>query len=137
MFYERSYEKRGSYNHNRLGKQLLRFDGLEYGTITPMDVDCAIEYRDAKIVLIEVKMKNVQVPIGERLALQRFVDDFTRAGKQAIAIVADHTVFDPNDDIQIVDCLVRELYLGTERRWRPPKKMMTVKTLTDSFLEMQ
>ena len=31
MFYERSYEKRGSYNHNRLGKQLLRFDGLADG----------------------------------------------------------------------------------------------------------
>ena len=129
-----SYEKRGSYNHVSMGKQLLCFDGLAYGNVTPMDIDGLIEWHDQKRVLIEIKRKGVYVLTGERLALERMVNDFQEAGKESLAIIADHTVFDTKKDVMVEDCLVREIYHSRERRWRPPKKMMTVRALLDSFL---
>ena len=130
-----SYEKRGSYNHRNKGKQLLCFDGLDYDSnITPMDIDGMIEYHDRKLVLLEVKLKNTKVLQGQRLALQRLVDNANQCGKDSIAIVADHDKFDPAEDVYVSDCVVRELYHGSEHRWRPPKKMMTVEQLVRSFL---
>ena len=129
-----SYEKRGSYNHSNMARQLLRFDGLGWGNVTPMDVDGLIEWKDKKRVLIEIKMKGVKVLNGERLALERMVNDFSRVGKESVAIIADHMVFDAREDVQVRDCLVREIYHSKEKIWRPTKRMMTVQTLLDSFL---
>lgn len=129
-----SYEKRGSYNHRRMGKQLLRFDGISYGNVTPMDIDGFIEWHDKKRVMLEIKLQNVPILTGERLALERMVDDFARLGKESMAVIADHKVFDTNEDVIVRDCLVREIYHSRERIWRPTKMMMTVGMLLDSFL---
>ena len=130
-----SYENRGKYNHDGIGRQLLRFDGLEYDDhITPMDVDAYIEYHDMKRVLIEVKMKGVKMLWGQRTALERMVNDFTKANKDAIAIVAEHTEFDKGNDVMLAQCIIRELYYGKERRWRPPKHIMTVEQFLRLFL---
>ena len=129
-----SYEKRGSYNHVNMGKQLLRFDGISFGNVTPMDIDGLIEWHDKKRVLLEIKRKGVYVLGGERLALERMVNDFQTAGKESLAIIADHTVFNTNDDVKVEDCVVREIYYSKEKVWRPPKKIMTVRTILDSFL---
>lgn len=130
-----SYELRGSYNHSDKGRQLLLFDGLSFGgNVTPTDIDGLIEWHDRKLVLLEIKMKNVNVPRGQKLALQRLVDDSTRCGKDSIAVIADHSVFDSKQDIQVADCTVREIYYGKEHQWRPPKQMMTVDYLVRSFL---
>lgn len=129
-----SYEKRGSYNHVNMGKQLLRFDNIAYGNVTPMDIDGLIEWHDKKRVLLEIKRKGVYVLGGERLALERMVNDFQTAGKESLAIIADHTVFNTNEDVKVEDCIVREIYHSKEKKWRAPKRMMTVRTILDSFL---
>ena len=99
-----------------------------------MDIDGVIEWEDRKIILIEVKKKGVTVPYGERVTLQRMVTDFYHAGKEAVAVVADHTVFDPAKDVIVADCIIRELYTSYERVWRPPKKLMTVEYFVRLFL---
>ena len=125
----------GVYRNPNRGRQLLLFDSLNYdANVAPMDLDGLIEYHNRKRVLIEVKLQNTPVPYGERTALERMVNDFSIAGKEAIAIIADHKVFDTKEDVMVKDCLVRELYHSRERQWRPPKKMMTVQMLLDSFL---
>lgn len=125
----------GVYKNPNRGRQLLLFDDLNYdANVAPMDMDGLIEYHNRKRVLIEVKLQNTPVPYGERTALQRMVDDFRIAGKEAIAIIADHKVFDTRQDVHVKDCVVREIYHSRERKWRPPKKMMTVQMLLDSFL---
>lgn len=116
-------------------KQLLCFDGLDFDSnISPMDLDGLIEYHDKKRVLIEAKLQNTPVPFGERLALERMVDDFGKAGKEALAIIADHKVFDPKEDVHVRECIVRELYYSKERLWRKPKRMINVQDAMDSFL---
>lgn len=129
------YEKRGTYKSTYRGRQLLRFDGLELDShITPMDVDAMIEYHDQKRVLIEVKLQNTPVPQGERLALERFVNDFGNLGKTSIAIIADHKVFDTKEDVLVRDCIVREIYHSDERYWREPNRMLRVSDLLNLFL---
>ena len=129
-----SYEKRGSYNHRRMGKQLLCFDGITYGNVTPMDIDGLIEWHDQKRVLLEIKLNGVKVLGGERLALERMVNDFAKIGKESIAIIADHKVFETDKDVMVRDCIVREIYYSREKVWRPTKRIMDVGTLLDSFL---
>ena len=127
--------QRGTYRWKKRARQLLLFDGiLVDATITPMDIDCCIEYKNRAVVLIEVKRRLVRVPTGERLTLERFVLDFKHAGKKAIAIVADHNVDDPYEDVYVKDCIVREVYFSGELYWRPTRGMMTVKQLIDAFL---
>lgn len=114
---------------------MLRFDGLQLDSnVTPMDLDGLIEYHDRKIMLFEVKLGKTPVPYGEKTALERMVNNFYKAGKDAIAVVAEHQVFDTKEDVIVKDCLVRELYYGKEKYWRAPKRMMTVEMLTNSFL---
>ena len=125
----------GAYKSAKRGKQLLLFSGLEYDNhVAPMDLDGMIEYHDKKRVFLEVKLQNTPVPEGERIALERLVNDCGKAGKKAIAIVADHNVFDTSQDVIVQDCMVRVLYYSEEGHWRTPKRSMTVKTLVDSFL---
>lgn len=109
-------------------KQLIDFKGLELdGGIYPTDIDAIIEYHDSEYIILEVKHAKAEVPWGQRLCLQRMVDDFTRVGKKAVAIVCEHEVDDPNDPIAAYLCNVRELYYGGEKKWRPPDNPMTVK----------
>lgn len=122
-------------NYRGYAKQLLRFDGLEMDRNgSPMDMDGVIEWDNRKYILIEIKKKGVKVPYGERMTLQRMINDFAVAGKEAVALVADHTVFNPAEDVYVADCVIRELYTTYGRRWRPPKRMMTVGQFVRLFL---
>lgn len=115
-------------------KQLVDFKGLGLdGGIYPTDIDALIEYRDLEYILVEVKYDKTNVPHGQRLALQRMVDDFTRAGKRAIALVAEHYNTNPREPIIAAGCVVRELYYGEERTWRAPSHSLTVREAVDDF----
>lgn len=120
--------------HPERMKQLIEFKGLELGGgMYPTDIDGIIEYRDSEYIILEVKHNDAEVPWGQRLCLQRMVDDFTKVGKKAIAIVCEHEVDDTNKPVVAALCNVRELYYGEERAWRPPDRSMTVKEAVFSF----
>lgn len=115
-------------------KQLIDFKGFELdGGIYLTDIDGIIEFRDSEYIILEVKHNNAKVPWGQRLCLQRMVDDFTKSGKKAVAIVCEHRVDDPGKPIVAAFCNVRELYYGGEKKWRPPDKPMTVRQAIDGF----
>lgn len=115
-------------------KQLIDFKGLELDSgIYPTDIDGLIEYHNSEYIIIEVKHGNADVPYGQKLALRRMVDDFTKAGKRAMAIVCEHRVDDVNQPVIAAKCKVREIYYGGERRWRPPDNPMNVRQAIDSF----
>ena len=115
-------------------RQLIDFQGLGLdGGIYPTDLDALIEYHDTEYILVEVKYKKTRVPYSQRLAIQRMVDDFTRAGKRAIALVAEHYNTDPRNPVIAAECSVRELYYGKEGRWREPTHELTVRQAVDDF----
>ena len=60
-------------------KQLIDFKGLGVdGYIYPTDIDGLLEYKDSEYIIFEVKYGNAEVPFGQKLAIQRMVDDFTK-----------------------------------------------------------
>lgn len=115
-------------------KQLIDFQGLGIeGGIYPTDIDALIEYHDTEYILVEVKYKKSKVPYSQRLAIQRMVDDFTKVGKRAIALVAEHYDSDPRKPVIAANCRVRELYYGEESHWRAPTHEFTVRQAVDDF----
>lgn len=117
-------------------KQLIDFMGCQVGSdnMYPTDIDALIEYKDKEYIIFEVKFGDTPVPLGQKLALQRMVDDFTKVGKQAIVFVCEHTVRDAEKPIIMARCRVREIYYGDEKQWRAPEKTMTVREALSSFL---
>ena len=81
----------------------------------------------------EVKYGDAEVPFGQRLALQRMVDDFTKVGKQAVVFICEHTVRDANKPVVVAWCKVREIYYGKEKEWRAPDIELSVRAAVDSF----
>ncbi len=116
-------------------KQLIDFKGLELdGGIYPTDIDGLIEYHD-KEYIIEVTHGKARVPVGQRVAMQRMVEDFTKIGKRAVAIVCEHNIDDVNKPIIVAYCRVREFYYGGEHKWRPPDNRMTVREMVNKFVK--
>ena len=127
--------ERGKFQHIERAKQLISFQGLNIGKITPTDIDGVIEYKDKAYIFIEVKYKNKELPFGQQLALERLVDD-TSANKKSIAIVCEHNIGDTDTQIKMAACKVRELYLSDEKVWRRPKDNITVEQMIDLFIGM-
>ena len=117
-------------------KQLIDFAGLEVdGYIYPTDIDGLIEYKDSEYIIFEVKFGDSEVPVGQKLALQRMVDDFTKVGKQAVAFICEHTVRNTDTPVVAAWCKIREMYYGNEKCWRAPDKEITVREAVDRFQE--
>lgn len=133
-----------TYRNKDQGRQLVLFDGItcsgEGNKIesAPTDIDGVIEYHDRIRILYEVKHENYNgiVKAGQRLMLRRFVDDFAKAGKPSIAIIATHNVPAPND-IKLADCVVREIYASDDGYWRKPRNRITVGELTKQYIAFE
>ncbi len=105
------------------------------GNLYPTDIDGLLEYRDSEYILFEIKHGSAKTPIGQKLALQRMVNDFTKIGKRAIAIICEHCVHDCNKPIVASRCWVREVYYGEEGKWRNPKETITLGEAVRMFQE--
>ena len=115
-------------------KQLIDFQGLNVDdNVYPTDIDALIEYHDSEYILLEVKYKNTRVPYSQRVAMQRMIDDFSKIGKKAIAIIGEHSVTDTMQPIVAADCNVREIYYGDEGIWRAPNRPLVVRHAVDEF----
>lgn len=114
-------------------RQLIDFANIRIGEKgMPTDCDGLIEYHDKAYVLFEVKHGAKELPVGQRLALERMCDDFARIKKPAVLIVAEHDVDDPEVDIDAAACVVRKFYF--RHRWYTPIKPVTLKDKIDSFI---
>ena len=115
-------------------KQLISFEGMDLGPrLWPTDFDAAIEWKDRAWLLFEVKHGGKAVPLGQRLALERFVRDVWRGGKKAVAAVVEHYIADPSEDVLLADCQVREVFVGGEFVWRATRRRMTAWELADAY----
>ena len=124
---------RGVIQHRSRAKQLILFNGLRYGNTTPTDIDAYLDWGAIKVkIFVEAKYKDAEVPYGQRLAYERIVDDCTKAGTKAYAIICEHDVEEPYEPVEMSDAIVREVY-DHERRWKRPNSNIrwTVKDFAD------
>lgn len=122
--------------HNKdRAKQLIRFDGMQLGAkVWPTDFDAVIEWKDKAWLLFEVKHSDALFPLGQRLALERFVADVWKSGKAAMAAVVEHDVADAGKDVFLADCQVREIFVGGEFKWRAPRRRITARECMDAYI---
>ncbi len=129
---------RGKFTNKDRARQLIAFEGMKYGNITPTDIDGVIEYHNKGYVIFEVKHGEKDVPYGQKLAIQRMVADTGRidSGKKSLAIICEHNVEDPNESVMAKDCMVREVFYSDEQRWRATKRPMKVGELVELFISL-
>ena len=127
---------RGSINNRERAKQLNDFSNLQYGTITPTDLDGIIEYQDKAYVLLEIKHGENLIDEwfkpnnGQRIAFERLTDNLQKSGKETICIIATHDVNDPEKDVDAAKT--------NARRYRRKGKWInceaSTKEIIDNFL---
>ena len=121
-------------NHAR-AKQLVSFDGMVVGKrMWPTDIDAVIDWKDRAWLIFEVKHGSKDVPLGQRLALERLVHDSWRGGKPAVAAIVEHDVDDASQDVRLADCNVRAVLPCDKDEWRPPMRQMTARELTNAVI---
>lgn len=123
---------RGVIENRERRRQIVDYSGMSYGTITPTDIDGVIEYRNMAFVYIELKHGDDKVPRGQELYIERQVDVCRAGGKQAVAMVAEHDVDDPQDDVDAAACKVRRIYYDGE--WFDDGLKRTLREAVDSFI---
>ena len=131
--------ERGVYQHPERARQLILFEGLldkeRYGKITPTDIDMMLEHHGKVWVMCEVKIAGKDVPQGQRILFQHFMELVKEANRDGIAFIAEHDVKDVNTDVYLNNCYVRELMTSDNQTWRPPKRKISVKDITDLFMK--
>lgn len=93
--------------------QPLLFEGLDHGNLYPTDIDAVLEYKNKGYLFFEVKGKDKELSTGQKLALERLVND-TGENKLSIAVVVEHNVSDPEEEIKLKDCIVKWVYSSME-----------------------
>lgn len=120
--------------HNRENaKQLISFEGMELDGKRPTDIDAFLEWNDRIRIWYECKYGGAEVPVGQRLALERLVKDARRAGKHGIAMICDHTT-KAGSDVILARCNVREVYMTEGLRWRKPKFALDAFEATSDYI---
>ena len=64
--------------------QPIVFNGLQDGVISPTDIDFVFEVDNKFLLIGECKVEGKDLTVGQKLVLQRLVDNWTAAGKLAI-----------------------------------------------------
>lgn len=117
----------------------ILFDGMEYllngrTNVPMMDVDAIMDCHGKAWIVYECKYGDSTPPYGQRIAIERMVDDFSNGGRPGVALICSH---DEGEQIYLCDCIVTSYYT-TGYGWRRygehfPCKL-TAKDFTDMYL---
>ena len=100
--------KRVIHNRSRLNQQIL-FEGLEYGKLSYTDLDFIQERKGKLLICGDVKVRGIELPLGQRLLIQRLCDKWSIDGSPAYGVVSEHDV-SPNQDVILSQTNIREVY---------------------------
>lgn len=128
---------RGKIQHEEYARRIVDFSGMRYGNITPTDIDGVIEYHDTRIVFFEFKYGNAPIPNGQKMALERIVDNCANAGKLAILCICRHKAPE-GQHIDAAQSLVSDVYIGggyVGGKWYPEMHGRNLRQVCDAFLD--
>ena len=122
---------RGELKNINRAAQVIKFEGMRWGKITPTDIDLAIEARGA-YVFGEFKLQGKKLDFGQRLALENLSRDVKPA--PCLMFIAEHkTPF--NEPVIAKDCNVVECHWnGKKLNDSQLNSVFNVKHLVDKFL---
>ena len=116
------------------------FDGMEYllngrPYVPMMDVDAIMDCHGKAWLVYECKYGDSLPPVGQKSTIERMIDNFTRGGRHAAALICSHGDEDP---VYLRDCIVTGIYT-TGAGWRYQgvdySEKLTAKEFTDTYLQ--
>ena len=126
-------DNRGDINNRARAAQIKSYSGLRWGNITPTDIDGFIDFSNQLFIIIELKLCGIDVPYGQRLALERICTACSKGGVKSIVLVATHQT-EPNEDINAESCLLSEFFVGSS--WKIPKNGITLRQAIDKLRKL-
>jgi beta-xylosidase len=115
--------------------QVLDFTGILPPPLAPTDIDGLVEWKDKAYVIIECKHGGKDMSLGQKIAIERMTNDFSKAGKRAVAIVVEHDVDSIQQSVMVGDQVVRQVYYDNQKEWRKPNYIVTAKEAINNFIK--
>jgi ribosomal protein L37AE/L43A len=122
--------ERGKIRNREYASQIRDFSGLKYGTITPTDVDMAIDFGNKAFVWGELKHGDTPITPGQRLFLERVNDALERSGIPSYVLSISHK---DSGDIDVANARVVEY--RSNGQWRKPRGDISVKDAVTKIKE--
>ena len=94
--------------NSKLVRQTVDFSGVKNGSMHPTDIDAVLEFNNEILILIEVKRRNIPIPLGQKILLERLCDSWHT--DKGIVLKVEHSHYDDNTDIPLDSCYVTRLY---------------------------
>lgn len=96
------------------------FDGMRVGDLGMTDIDVTFELHDILRELFEVKHKNAPEKTGQTTVINRYIDDFTAAGKRGVGFIVEYDKLYKArtesgriiDVVRLDECIVRRIRDG-------------------------
>ena len=114
--------------HNReRAKQLLCFEGLQWGSCRPTDVDLSMDFAGRTFVMGELKGNKMPLTPGQRYHLEGMVKAIRAGGKVAYAFLAHHDTPDCEHDVKVAQAKVAKVFNG--EKWFTPEQETVLELL--------
>ena len=93
-------------------KQILAFDGMQYGKCRPTDIDVAMDWQGKTFVFVELKGAGAPLTLGQKIHLTSLVDAIVAGGRKAYAILAHHDTPNCSHDVHVAESSAHSIYSG-------------------------
>lgn len=122
------------FNRRERARQLIDYEDMTEDRRAPMDIDGVYDCWNRGWIFYEYKHRDAEMPEGQRYTLEKLCKQLESAGREAVALLCEHDVDDPHEDVEAGEALVRAYYY--RGRWRRPRHRITVKDFSDEFKEL-
>ena len=113
-------------------RQSIDFTNIQSGKIHPTDIDVVLEFDNEVLILLEVKRKGNEIPIGQRLVLERISNAWHT--KKSVVLYVTHSFKNDDKDIPLSECNVESIYI--DKKWKKAKTEITLKDTLKAFSEL-
>jgi hypothetical protein len=92
-------------------RRIFSFEGLEYGSIYPTDIDAALEFSRKLFIYIECRGWGGKRKVGQSRLFESSCDAHKRSGMESFALSVCHEHRD-TETVVLAECFVIEEYQG-------------------------
>ena len=116
-------ENMGLINDSDKVVQAIDFEGVQNKNMHPSDIDAVLEFDNKLLILMEIKIKDKQIPTGQRLMLERICNAWDNdKDKNSLILKVEHDHRNKKTDIPLKLCTVTEIYF--QGKWSKRKQKL-------------
>lgn len=121
--------------NRKRAKQLMAFDGMQYGKCRPTDIDFSMDFQGNVFIFGELKGNNAPLTLGQKIHLEGLVKAIKKGGKEAYAMLAHHDTPDTEHDVRVSEATVFSVYNGLTWERQSVTVHELIKKLHADYLE--